>query len=83
MKLQSLQGKERPLMLAGTMLLNKRATSPLSKLKETRGMVTVKRVPDITEQKISLAKTEIAKSNFKYATPKEHEFRNFDTLAFN
>jgi len=55
----------------------------LSKLKETRGMVTVKRVPDITEQKISLAKTEIAKSNFKYATPKEHEFRNFDTLAFN
>lgn len=49
-----MQTKDRSLMLAGTMSLLKRPCSPLSKLKETRGMVTVKRVPDIFEQKNAL-----------------------------
>ena len=49
MKLSTLAGKERTLQLAGTMALEKRKMSPLSKLRETRGMVTVKRVPDVFE----------------------------------
>lgn len=48
-RLTSLQGKERSLQLAGTMALSKRPCSPLSKLKETRGMVTLKTVPDLFE----------------------------------
>ena len=55
MKLTTLAGKERTLQLAGTMALGKRKMSPLSKLRETRGMVTIKRVPDVFEQKNSLA----------------------------
>ena len=82
-RLSSIQGKERPLALAGTMSLNNRPLSPLSKLKETRGMVTVKRVQDINEQKIALAQKEYTKLNGKYVPPKEHQFRNFDTLGFN
>lgn len=38
-------------MLAGTMSLKNRPCSPLSKLKETRGMVSLKTVPDLFEQK--------------------------------
>ena len=57
-KLSTLAGKERTLQLAGTMALKKRAMSPISKLRETRGMVTIKRVPDCTETKIALANGE-------------------------
>ena len=49
MKLTGLQNKDRSLQLAGTMALKKRAMSPLSKLRETRGQVTLKTVPDIFE----------------------------------
>lgn len=54
-RLTSLQGKDRSLMLAGTMALKNRPCSPLSKLKETRGMVTLKTVPDLFEQRNSHA----------------------------
>ena len=57
-KLSTLAGKERTLQLAGTMALKGRAQSPISKLRETRGMVTIKRVPDCTETKIALANGE-------------------------
>jgi hypothetical protein len=49
-----MQNKDRTLLLAGTLALSKRTSSPLSKLKETRGMVTIKRVPDCFEVKNSL-----------------------------
>jgi hypothetical protein len=42
-------------MLAGSAALAKRTVSPLSKLKETRGIVTMKRVPDNFEVRNSLA----------------------------
>ena len=58
MKLTTLAGKERTLQLAGTMALKSRKMSPISKLRETRGMVTIKRVPDVTESKIALANGE-------------------------
>jgi hypothetical protein len=51
MQLTGLQNKDRSLQLAGTMALKKRAMSPLSKLRETRGQVTLKTVPDLFEQK--------------------------------
>lgn len=54
-KLSTLAGKERTLQLAGTMSLKSRKMSPLSKLRETRGIVTIKRVPDCFETKNSLA----------------------------
>lgn len=57
-KLSTLAGKERTLQLAGTMALKNRAQSPISKLRETRGMVTIKRVPDCTETKVALANSE-------------------------
>ena len=57
-KLSTLAGKERTLQLAGTMALKGRKMSPISKLRETRGMVTIKRVPDVTETKVALANKE-------------------------
>ena len=57
--------------------------SPLSKLRQTRGMVTVKRVPDCTETKISLSNNEQRKEpREEYVAPKDYEFQNYDTLAF-
>lgn len=44
LKLSKLAGKERTLQLAGTMSLKNRAYSPLGKLRQTRGFVTIKRV---------------------------------------
>jgi hypothetical protein len=49
-----MQNKDRTLMLAGTLALSKRTGSPLSKLKETRGIISVKRVPDCFEVKNAL-----------------------------
>ena len=82
-KLSTLAGKERTLQLAGTMALGKRKMSPISKLRETRGMVTIKRVPDCTETKISLANSEQQiEARPEYVAPKDYEFKNYDTLAF-
>jgi hypothetical protein len=58
MKLSMLAGKERTLQLAGTMALKTRKMSPISKLRETRGIVTIKRVPDVAESKLALASIE-------------------------
>lgn len=57
-KLSTLAGKERTLQLAGTMALKSRKMSPISKLRETRGIVTIKRVPDVFESKLDLASGE-------------------------
>ena len=46
-------------------------------------MVTVKRVPDVFEQKNALAQKEEKKSTYEFVQKTDHEFRNFDTLAFN
>lgn len=82
-KLSTLAGKERTLQLAGTMALQKRKCSPISKLRETRGMVTIKRVPDCTETKIALAQSEQdVQPREEYVPPKPYEFKNYDTLAF-
>lgn len=83
MKLGTLAGKERTLQLAGTMALKTRKMSPIEKLRQTRGMVTIKQVPDVFETKNALAK-ELKKQGAirEYSPPKDHEFRNFDTLAF-
>jgi hypothetical protein len=78
-----MQTKDRSLMLAGTMSLLKRPCSPLSKLKETRGMVTVKRVPDIFEQKNALVQKELPKTEYEFKNQRPHEFKNYDTLLFN
>jgi len=65
------------------MALKTRKMSPISMLRETRGIVTIKRVPDVTESKISLANKEQRKEpRPEYMAPKTHEFKNYDTLAF-
>jgi len=46
------------------MSLSKREMSPLSKLKQTRGLVTLKRVPDNFEVKNAQAKIEYKKLGF-------------------
>jgi len=48
------------------MALKKRAMSPLSKLRETRGQVTLKTVPDLFEQKRVEAQKEYPKAGYKY-----------------
>ena len=82
MKLSTLAGKERTLQLAGTMALKNRKMSPIEKLRQTRGMVTIKRVPDVFETKNALAQDLKKKGIREYSPPKDPEFRNFDTLAF-
>ena len=83
MKLSSIAGKDRTLQLAGTMALKTRKMSPISKLRETRGMVTIKRVPDVNERKVELSNAEQKiTARPEYMAPKEHEFKNYDTLAF-
>ena len=65
------------------MALKTRKMSPISKLRETRGTITIKRVPDCTETKIALANSEQGKQpRPEYFAPKNHEFKNYDTLAF-
>ena len=82
-KLASISGKDRTLQLAGTMALKTRKMSPISKLRETRGIVTIKRVPDVTETKIALSQNEQKiEARPEYVPPKVHEFKNYDTLAF-
>lgn len=85
MQLTGLQNKDRSLQLAGTMALKKRAMSPLSKLRETRGQVTLKTVPDLSEQNRVYAKKEYHKAGYKYQQPKTYIYRNTDpgdVLAF-
>lgn len=66
MRLTAMQNKDKSLQLAATMSLFKREMSPLSKLRQTRGLVTLKRVPDNFEVKNELAKKEYKKIGFKY-----------------
>ena len=51
------------------MALKKRSMSPLSKIRETRGFVTKKRVNDIYEQKAMHASVEYNKLGYQYETP--------------
>lgn len=84
-RLQDLQGKDRTLMLAATMALQNCAMTPLEKLQETRGMVTLKVTQDNFERKRDSAKKEYPKAGYKYEQPKETIFRNTDpgvVLAF-
>ena len=61
-----MQNKDKTLQLAATMSLSKRAMSPLSKLRQTRGLVTLKRVPDNFEVRNAEANKEYKKSGFQY-----------------
>jgi hypothetical protein len=70
--------KDRTLMLAGTQSLNKRPVSPFSKLKETRGIVTSKRVADNFEVRNAMAQKEYSKSGYRYEQPQEYKFRDTD-----
>jgi len=83
MRLTSMQNKERTLLLAGTMALKNRQCSPLSKLRETRGMITIKRVADCNEFKNELVQKELHKTEYEYKNQMPHEFKNYDTLLFN
>jgi hypothetical protein len=65
-RLSGMQNKERTLQLAGTMALKGRKMSPLSKIRETRGFVTKKRVNDVAEQKAFHAGAEYNRLGFKY-----------------
>jgi len=66
------------------MALKKRPMSPLSKIKETRGFVTKKRVNDVLEQKATHAAKEYNRLGFKYETSKPPVFRDTENaLAFN
>ena len=56
MRLSTMQNKDRTLQLAATMSLSKRVMSPLSKLRQTRGLITLKKVPDNFEVKNAAAK---------------------------
>jgi hypothetical protein len=56
MRLSAMQNKDRTLQLAATMSLSKRVMSPLSKLRQTRGLITLKKVPDNFEVKNAAAK---------------------------
>ena len=71
-RLSTLAGKERTLQLAGTMALKNRKMSPLAKLRETRGMVTIKRVPDVFETKNALATSVAKKGIEEYSPPRDH-----------
>jgi len=45
-------------------------------------MVTIKRVPDLHEQKNALAMKEEKKQKYEFKQPVDHQFKNYDTLAF-
>lgn len=75
-RLSEIQNADRTaLKLAATASLAKRVLSPLSKLRETRGLVTLKRCPDNNDVKISHAHHEYPLADFKYQPAKEYEFR--------
>ena len=60
--------------------------SPLSKIRETRGFVTKKRVNDVPEQKAMHSAVEYNRLGFKYEQPLAHVFRDTkaeNVLAFN
>lgn len=66
------------------MALKKRPMSPLSKIKETRGFVTKKRVNDVAEHNALHAAKEYNRLGFKYEQPKPPVFRDTENaLAFN
>lgn len=65
-------------MLAGTESMRYREMSPLSKLKQTRGIASTKRVPDCYEVRNSLAQKEYPKSGYQYSQPQTHIFRDTD-----
>ena len=59
--------------------------TPLQKLRETRGMITLKTVPDNFERRRVEAKKEYPKSEYKYSQPQPYIFRETDpglVLAF-
>ena len=61
-----LQGKERTLMLAGTMALKTVQKTPLEVIRERKGFLTVFKLPDISELKTHDAK--IASNKFVKST---------------
>jgi hypothetical protein len=65
-RFSAIANKDRTLQLAATASLSKRIQSPLSKLRETRGLVTLKTVPDNFDVKRTLCKKEYPNSGFKY-----------------
>ena len=72
-------------MLAGTMALQNCAMTPLEKLRETRGMITLKTGPENFERRRDDAKREYPKSEYKYSQPQPFVFRETDpglVLAF-
>ena len=46
-------------------------------------MITVKRVPDVFEQKNALVQKELPKTEYEFKDLRPHEFKNYDTLLFN
>ncbi len=65
-------------MLAVTARLKDRELSPLSKLKETRGIVTLKKVPDNFEIDCKRAKIEYPLLDYQFKPTKEYVFRETD-----
>ena len=65
-------------MLAATMALKNCEKTPLEKLQETRGMVTLKTVPDNFERRRLDAKREYHKCGYKYSQPQPFVFRETD-----
>ena len=45
-------------------------------------MITLKRVPDNFETKVMQAKKEVPKAGYEFKIRQPHEFKNYDTLAF-
>lgn len=85
-RLSGMQSRDRTLQLAGTMALKTRAMSPLSKIRETRGFVTKKRVNDVPEQKAMHAGKEYKRTGYKFTQILPHVFRDTkaeNVLAFN
>lgn len=85
MRYSQISTKDRTLQLAGSAALSRREMSPFEKLRQTRGIASLKRVPDNFEVKNFLAQKEYPKSGFRYEQPIEHKFRETDPavcLAF-
>lgn len=78
----SLQGQRKAPQLAYTKSLLNRELSPLSKLKQTRGLVTLKVVPSNFERKRAEAAIEYPKAGFKFQPTQEFKFRetNIDKI---
>jgi hypothetical protein len=68
MRISQVTNKDRSsLKLAGTAALKTREMSPLSKLKQTRGIASTKRVSDNFEVRNALAQKEYPKSGYRYS----------------